>query len=55
MKTTGPTKREPAWAGIGKFLFVAVLTVLFFLLGHSMVQHRFHEGNRRHHNGSLGQ
>lgn len=55
MKTTSPARKEPPWAGVGKFVFVAVLTVLFFLLGHSMVRHRFHEGNRRHWNGSLGQ
>jgi hypothetical protein len=40
---------------VGKVLLVAVLFVLFFLLGQSMVRHRFFQGGRYHANGSVGQ
>ncbi|MGA9130800.1 MAG: hypothetical protein WB384_02250 [Candidatus Sulfotelmatobacter sp.] len=52
---TAPAVRKPPSFGIGKFLFVVVLAVLFFLLAQSMVRHRFHEGGRVHRNGSIGQ
>jgi hypothetical protein len=38
-----------------KVFLVAVLFVLFFLLGQSMVRHRFFKGGRYHANGSVGQ
>jgi hypothetical protein len=52
--TTPPTGPEPSF-GIGKLLFAVFLAVLFLLLGHSMVQHRFFQGGRVHRNGSVGQ
>jgi len=36
-------------------LFLAVLFLLLFLLGRSMVEHRFFRGGREHNNGSIGQ
>jgi predicted Na+-dependent transporter len=36
-------------------LFVVFLAVIFFMLGHSMVRHRFFQGGRTHRNGSVGQ
>jgi hypothetical protein len=41
------------WLGIGKFLFVVVLAVLFFLLAHDMVRHRFFRGGWRNQHGSI--
>ena len=55
MNTTPPAGREPPSFGIGQFLFVVVLAVILFLLGQSMVHHRFFEGGRVHRNGSIGQ
>ena len=40
---------------VGRVLLVAGLFVSFFLLAHSMVEHRFFEGGRYHANGSVGQ
>ncbi len=50
-----PEGEKPPSFGIGKFLFVVVLAVIFFLLVNSMVHHRFFRGGRVHRNGSLGQ
>ena len=55
MKTTASAGGEPPSFGIGQFLFVVVLAVILFLLGQSMVRHRFFEGGRFHRNGSIGQ
>jgi hypothetical protein len=55
MNTPTPDGREPPSFGIGRFLFVAVLAVILFLLGQSMVRHRFFQGGREHWNGSIGQ
>ena len=41
---TGPEARPSPWLGIGKFLLVAVLIGLIFLLGQQMVRHRFFRG-----------
>jgi len=50
-----PAERKPPWwFGIGKFLFIVVLTVLIFLLAQSMVHHRFFRGGQVHRNGSIG-
>jgi len=55
MNTPTPAGGEPPSFGIRQFLFVVVLAVIFFLLGHSMVHHRFFRGGREHRNGSVGQ
>lgn len=55
MKTTAPAGRNSAWFGIGRLLFIVVLAVIFFLLGQSMVRHRFFQGGRQHWDGSVGQ
>jgi hypothetical protein len=55
LNATDPLGRKPPSFGIGQFLFVLVLAVILFLLGQSMVRHRFHEGGRVHRNGSNGQ
>ena len=41
LDTRAPEERRSMWLGIGKFLFIVVLALLFFLLAHSMVRHRF--------------
>ena len=46
-------ERRSMWLGIGKFLFIVVLALLFFLLAHSMVRHRFFRGGWRNQHGSL--
>ncbi len=46
---------KPHRLGIWKFVFVAIFFILLFLLGDSMVQHRFFSGGRVHDNGSIGQ
>ena len=33
------------WFQVGRFLFLIALAVVFFLLGQSMVRHRFHQGS----------
>ena len=53
--TTSPAGSKPPSFGIGQFLFVVVLVVVLFLLGQSMVRHRFFGGQRVHRNGSIGQ
>jgi hypothetical protein len=50
---TGPEERKSIWLGIGKFLFIVVLAVLFFLLAHNMVRHRFFRGGWRNQHGSI--
>jgi hypothetical protein len=55
LNKTAPARRPPPSFGIGKLVFAVVLTVLFFLLGQSMVHHNFHRGQREHRNGSVGQ
>jgi hypothetical protein len=55
LNTTDRTGSKPPSFGIGQFLFVVVLVVVLFLLGQSMVRHRFFEGQRVHRNGSVGQ
>ena len=50
-----PREPKPPSFGTREFLVVVFLAVIFFLLGHSMVRHRFFEGGRIHRNGSIGQ
>jgi len=54
LKSRGPEKRQLPWLGIAKFLFIAILTLLFYLLAQSMVNHRFFRGGWMNHNGSVG-
>jgi hypothetical protein len=51
-KTDGEGQ-EPSSFGIGKFLFVVVLAVIFLLLAQSMVRHRFFRGGWVNRHGSL--
>jgi hypothetical protein len=53
LDTTKSEERRSTWLGAGKFLFVVVLAILFFLLAHEMVSHRFFRGGWRNHHGSL--
>jgi hypothetical protein len=48
-----PGERRSMWSGIGKILFIAVLALLFFLLAHNMVRHRFFRGGWRNQHGSI--
>ena len=50
---TAPGERRFMWSGIGKILFTAVLALLFFLLAHNMVRHRFFRGGWRNQHGSI--
>lgn len=36
--------RQSPWVGIVKFLLLAILLVIIFLLGQAMVRHRFFRG-----------
>jgi ABC-type microcin C transport system permease subunit YejE len=36
--------RQSPWLGIVKFLLLAILIVIIFLLGQAMVRHRFFRG-----------
>ena len=47
--TPAPEGEKPPSFGIGKFLFVVVLAVVFFLLAQSMVRHRFCQGRQIEH------
>ena len=51
--TPAPEGGKPPSFGIGKFLFGIVLAVIFFLLLHSMVHHRFFRGGGVNRNGSI--
>jgi len=50
-----PDGPPPPSFGGKEWLFALLLAVLFFLLGQSMVHHRFFQGGRVHRNGSIGQ
>jgi hypothetical protein len=39
-----PERQRPFWFRIGQFLFLVVLAVAIYLLGLSMVHHRFFRG-----------
>jgi len=47
--------RKPLPPGVATVVFVAIFLILTFLLGRSMVEHRFFQGGRIHENGSIGQ
>ena len=53
LDTRAPEERRLMWLGIGKLLFIVVLALLFFLLAHSMVSHRFFRGGWRDQHGSI--
>ena len=53
LETTEPEERRSNWLGIGKLLLIVVLALLFFLLAHSMVRHRFFRGGWRNQHGSI--
>ena len=53
--TPDPEGERPPSFGIGKFLFVVLLALIFFLLVHSMVHHRFFRGGRVNRHGSIVQ
>jgi hypothetical protein len=55
MNTPLPARRKPPSFGFREFLFVIFLTVILFLLGQSMVQHRFFQGGREYRPGSIRQ
>jgi hypothetical protein len=42
--TTGSEVRQAPWLGFVKFLLLAILVGLIFLLAQSMVSHRFFRG-----------
>jgi hypothetical protein len=54
LNTSARAGRKPPSFGIRQFLVGVVLAVILFLLGQSMVRHRFFEGGRFHRNGSIG-
>ena len=54
-KPPDPEGEKPPSFGIGKFLFVFLLALIFFLLVHSMVHHRFFRGGRVNRHGSIVQ
>jgi len=43
---TGAAGRNSLWLGIVKFLFLALLIAIVFLLAQDMVRHRFFRGGR---------
>ncbi|MGD0519669.1 MAG: hypothetical protein ABSA48_00300 [Terracidiphilus sp.] len=45
-KTPSPESQNSPWFQIGLILFLVVLAVAVFLLGQSMVSHRFFRGGR---------
>lgn len=49
-----PERETPLLLAL-KIGLIALFVVLVFLLGFSMVHHRFFQGQRVHHNGSVGQ
>jgi hypothetical protein len=53
LDTTGPEERKSTWLGVGKFLFIVLLAVLFFLLANNMARHRFFRGGWRNQHGSI--
>jgi hypothetical protein len=46
LKPTGPKRGKSPWFQVGQFLFLVALAVAVFLLGQSMMHHRFFQGGR---------
>jgi hypothetical protein len=53
LNATYSARPRSRWFGIGRFLFVAALFVALFMLGQSMVHHRFFRGGRIDQHGTL--
>jgi hypothetical protein len=51
--TTGPAEPKSRWFGIVRFLLIVALAVSFFLLGLSMVRHRFFRGGWVNSHGTI--
>jgi hypothetical protein len=50
---TTPRGRNSPPVGIGTFLLIVALALLFLLLAQRMVRHRFHEGGRFNRHGAI--
>jgi hypothetical protein len=55
LKPRPPEREKSPWFQVGRFLFLIALAVVFFLLGQSMVRHRFHQGSRMDRYGHIKQ
>jgi hypothetical protein len=53
LNTPVPSGRRSPWFQIGRVLFFVALAVAFYLLGLSMVHHRFHRGGWLNQNQTL--
>lgn len=53
LDTRAAEERRSMGRGIRKLLFIVVLALLFFLLAHDMVRHRFFRGGWRNQHGSI--
>jgi hypothetical protein len=53
LKMADCARQKSPWFRIGRFLFLAALFVALFLLGQSMVHHRFFRGGRLDQHGTL--
>jgi uncharacterized membrane protein YhaH (DUF805 family) len=51
--TPPSARRKPFWSNIVWLAFIVTLTIMAFLLAHSMVHHRFHRGGWVNHHGVL--
>jgi len=51
--TTGPAGPKSRWFGIVRFLLIVALGVSVFLLGQSMVRHRFFRGGWVNQHGTV--
>jgi hypothetical protein len=48
-----PAREKSPWFQVGQFLFLIGLAIAVFLLGQSMVHHRFFRGGWINQNGTL--
>ena len=55
LNTTASERQRSAWARVLQVLLVATFVVAVFLLGLSMVHHRFCQGSRVDRNGHVRQ
>jgi hypothetical protein len=54
LNTTAPVGERPPWFRVAQFLFLLGLAVAVFLLGVSMVHHRFFSGGSLDRHGHFG-